>query len=110
VALTEPLSLPWRWTRPEDGWSDDVRDPAYNRPVHLPRAFSAETLQRADQAYDVIVVLGHNDSPPVAGAGSAIFFHIWVDRRATEGCVAIDPLTMRALLPRLRAGMIMEII
>ncbi len=103
------LALPWRWTRPCDGWSDDSADPAYNRPVRLPRAGSAETLQRDDPAYDVIVILGHNDAPPVPGAGSAIFFHLWVDARPTEGCVAIAREDMLPLLPKLRPGDIMEI-
>jgi L,D-peptidoglycan transpeptidase YkuD (ErfK/YbiS/YcfS/YnhG family) len=107
------LALPWRWTRANDGWSDDPADPAYNRPVILPRATSAETLQRDDQAYDVIVVLGHNDVPPLPGLGSAIFFHQWVigaegSPKATEGCVAVAPEDMRTLLPRLRAGMVMR--
>ena len=108
------IALPWRWTRAEDGWSDDPADPLYNRPARLPRTTSTETLQRADQAYDVIVVLGHNDDPPVSGAGSAIFFHIWVPGedgcpKATEGCVAVAPEAMRAILPQLRAGMTMII-
>ena len=73
---------------------DDPADPAYNRPVRLPHPFSAETLQREDMLYDVVLVLGHNDAPPVPGAGSAIFFHLWneakpADQRTTEGCVAI---------------------
>ena len=109
VALDQPLLIPWRWTRPHDGWSDGVEDPAYNRPVRLPRRWSAETLQRDDQAYDVVVVLGHNDDPPVPGAGSAIFFHIWVDARPTEGCVAIAPDAMRRILPLLAPGTAMEI-
>jgi GTP cyclohydrolase II len=25
-------ALPWRWLRPDDGWSDDPTDPGYNRP------------------------------------------------------------------------------
>ncbi|MGL4542832.1 MAG: L,D-transpeptidase family protein, partial [Polymorphobacter sp.] len=70
---TPATALPWRWLRPADGWSDDGRDPAYNRPVSHPHGFSAERLWRDDGAYDVIVVLGHNDGPPRPGAGSAIF-------------------------------------
>lgn len=106
--------LPWRWTRPNDGWCDDPGDPAYNRPVHLPRATSHEDLQRADQAYDVLIVLRHNDAPPVPGAGSAIFFHQWVigangQPAPTAGCVAISPEAMRTLLPRLEPGMRMRI-
>jgi L,D-peptidoglycan transpeptidase YkuD (ErfK/YbiS/YcfS/YnhG family) len=106
--------VPWRWIRPGDGWSDDPDNPAYNRPVRLPRTTSAEALWRADAAYDVIVVLGHNDGHPVPGAGSAIFFHIWVPGadggpKATEGCVAIAPDAMREILPLLMPAMVMEI-
>lgn len=99
-----PLSLPWRWLRPDDGWSDDGRDPAYNRPVRHPHPFSAEHLWRDDGLYDAIVVLGHNMTPPVAGAGSAIFLHCWRDAAPTEGCVAVEKAALLALLPRLRAG------
>jgi L,D-peptidoglycan transpeptidase YkuD (ErfK/YbiS/YcfS/YnhG family) len=117
IALTDlagPLLLPWRWIRPDDGWCDDAADTAYNRPVHLPRPTSHERLGRDDQAYDVIVVLGHNDTPPQPGLGSAIFFHQWVigpeeAPKATEGCVAIAPEPMRAILPLLRPGMVMRI-
>ncbi|MBK5263628.1 MAG: L,D-transpeptidase family protein [Alphaproteobacteria bacterium] len=110
VTLGQPLSMPWRWTRTNDGWSDGVKDPAYNRPVRLPRPWSAEHLQRDDAAYDVIIVLGHNDDPAVPGAGSAIFFHIWVDARPTEGCVAIAPAEMRRILPLLDRKTMMEIV
>lgn len=108
-------AVPWRWIRESDGWCDDAADPAYNRPVHLPRATSHEVLARDDQAYDVIVVLGHNDAPPVPGLGSAIFFHQWVigadgAPKPTEGCVAIAPESMRTLLPRFAPGMILRII
>lgn len=108
------FALPWRWTGPGDGWSDDPADPAYNRPVRLPHGFSAETLQRDDMLYDVVIVLGHNDSPPVPGHGSAIFFHLWneakpLTERSTEGCVAIARANMDALLPMLRPGMVVEI-
>ena len=90
-------ALPWRWLRPHDGWSDDSADPAYNRPVRHPHGLSAERLWRDDHAYDVIIVLGHNDSPPVPALGSAIFWHCsQPDRRPTEGCIAID----RAILAR----------
>lgn len=98
------LLLPWRWTGAEDGWSDDPADPAYNRPVRHPHAFSAERLAREDGLYDVIVTLGHNEAPVVPGAGSAIFLHCWADGRPTEGCVAIEKPTLLALLPMLRPG------
>ena len=103
------LLLPWRWVRVGDGWSDDPADPAYNRPVRLPRGFSAESLIRADDAYDVIVILGHNDRPPVPGQGSAIFFHL-SEGRPTAGCVAVERADMVRLLPLLQPGDAMEIV
>lgn len=75
---------------PADGWCDDPGHADYNRPVRLPHDGRHEVLWRDDDVYDVVVILGHNDSPPVAGAGSAIFLH--VARPAyepTEGCVAL---------------------
>src|ERR1700753_4132488 len=43
-----PGALPWRGLRAADGWSDDGRDPAYNRPVRHPHRFSAERMWRED--------------------------------------------------------------
>ena len=97
--------LPWRWLRAGDGWSDDAADPAYNRPVTHPHRFGAERLWRGDGAYDIIVVLGHNDSPPVPALGSAIFLHCaQPDFRPTEGCVAVARAVLAAWLERLQPG------
>lgn len=72
------------------GWCDDPAHPDYNRPVSLPFTASHETLWRDDALYDVIVMLGHNDDPPIPGKGSAIFLHIArPDGGPTEGCVAL---------------------
>jgi L,D-peptidoglycan transpeptidase YkuD (ErfK/YbiS/YcfS/YnhG family) len=109
VVLPEGLRLPWRWLRGSDGWSDSSDDPSYNRPVTHPHAFSAERLWRDDLLYDVIVVLGHNDSPPVPGMGSAIFLHCWNDGASTEGCVALEKERLIELLPALRLGEVLEI-
>ena len=97
-------ALPWRWIGAQDGWSDGVDDPAYNRPVRHPHGHSAERLWREDGLYDVIVVLGHNDAPPVAPLGSAIFLHCWRDGAATEGCVAIAREDLLELVAELRPG------
>ena len=104
VALPPGIRLPWRWLRPDDGWSDDPADPAYNRPIHHPHRFSAEQLWREDGLYDAILVLGHNDAPPVPGLGSAIFLHCWKVGQATEGCVAIEKRELLTILPLLAAN------
>ncbi|UAK24618.1 L,D-transpeptidase family protein [Sphingomonas nostoxanthinifaciens] len=109
LTLPPSLALPWRWIRPDDGWSDDPADPAYNRPVRHPYACSAERLWRDDGLYDVIVILGHNDAPPIPGAGSAIFLHCWRDAAPTEGCIAVEREALLTLLPSLRPGDVLAI-
>ena len=75
---------------PGDGWCDDPGHAAYNRPVRLPFPASHERLWRADGLYDVVVVPGHNDAPPVPGLGSAVFLHVArADYGPTAGCVAL---------------------
>jgi len=83
----------------DDGWCDDPADAAYNQPVKLPYPARAEHLWRTDRLYDLIVVLGYNDQPVVAGAGSAIFLHVAaIDYTPTEGCVALAPEDLRRVL------------
>jgi L,D-peptidoglycan transpeptidase YkuD (ErfK/YbiS/YcfS/YnhG family) len=86
--LSAPTTpLPVAPLTPNDGWCDDPADPLYNRPVQLPYAGRHEELWRADDLYDVIVVIGHNDAPVVAGMGSAVFMHLAsADYRPTQGC------------------------
>ena len=92
-------ALPVAPIGPDDGWCDDPRDPAYNRPVTLPHKGRHERLWRDDGLYDIIVVLGHNDDPVVRGAGSAVFLHVAApDYGPTEGCVAVTNGDLRALL------------
>jgi L,D-peptidoglycan transpeptidase YkuD (ErfK/YbiS/YcfS/YnhG family) len=82
-----------------DGWCDDPTHPAYNRAVQLPIEASAEALWRDDPVYDIIGVLGWNDSPVRAGLGSAIFLHLARTNFApTEGCVAMAPDDLRRVL------------
>lgn len=81
------------------GWCDDVNDRAYNRPVRLPYPARHEELWRSDGVYDLIGVLGWNDSPVVRGRGSAIFLHVArPDFAPTEGCIALALPDLRRVL------------
>ena len=92
-------ALPVATISKTDGWCDDPADPAYNLPVALPSEAGHERLWREDGLYDVVVVLGHNDDPPVPGLGSAIFFHVAApDLVPTEGCVALARPLLLAVL------------
>jgi L,D-peptidoglycan transpeptidase YkuD (ErfK/YbiS/YcfS/YnhG family) len=103
-------ALPIQPIAPDDGWCDAPDDPAYNRPVRLPYPASAESMWREDHLYDLVVVLGHNDDPPVPGAGSAIFLHLAKpDFAPTHGCVAVTRADLEALLAAARPGDAVEI-
>ncbi len=105
-----PLRLQNAAIQPDDGWCDDARAPAYNRPIRLPSAVGHEKLCRDDRVYDVVIVLDHNQRPRVRGRGSAIFFHLArPGYQPTEGCVAISAADMRRLLPRLARHVVMDI-
>ena len=105
--LEKPKSgLNFRALSQDDGWCDAPDDPAYNRYIRLPYPSSHEELWRDDGAYDIILVLSHNDSPPIPNHGSAVFIHIaQPDDRKTLGCVALAPEDMVQILPKLYLGM-----
>jgi L,D-peptidoglycan transpeptidase YkuD (ErfK/YbiS/YcfS/YnhG family) len=99
VTLPIVSPLPSRALARDDGWCDAPLDPLYNQPVHHPYPASAERLWREDAVYDLIVPLGYNDEPIIAGHGSAIFLHCATpDYEPTAGCVALSHADMLLVL------------
>ena len=109
--LAEPESdLPVAAIAPTDGWCDDPGSAEYNRQVQLPIDASAEELWRQDALYDLVVIMSHNDDPPIAGRGSAIFLHVAPpDDGATEGCVALPLPVLLRVAASLDADSVIEI-
>ena len=96
---------------PRDGWCDDPADPAYNLPVALPYPASAERLWREDALYDLVAPLGYNDEPVRPGLGSAIFLHLArPDFTPTEGCVALAPADLEAVLASVQPGDVIRVV
>jgi L,D-peptidoglycan transpeptidase YkuD (ErfK/YbiS/YcfS/YnhG family) len=95
-------SLPHRALAKADGWCDEPASPRYNQAVTLPFQASHEEMWRADGLYDLVVVIGHNDSPVVPGMGSAVFLHV-ADPAGdpTAGCVAFSKPDLLEILSRL---------
>jgi L,D-peptidoglycan transpeptidase YkuD (ErfK/YbiS/YcfS/YnhG family) len=59
--------------------------------VKLPYPASHEVLWRKDHIYDIIIVVGYNDAPPIPPKGSAIFIHFMNENQTpTEGCIALS--------------------
>lgn len=78
-------------TQKNFGWCDDVNSAEYNKFITLPHPARHENLWREDNLYDIVVVIGYNDSPPIKGKGSAIFMHIAKpEYQGTEGCIALE--------------------
>lgn len=95
-------ALPSRALHQDDGWCDQPFAPTYNCMVSLPHPFRHERLWREDHVYDLILVIGHNDAPPIAGNGSAIFVHVArEDYAPTEGCIAFARDDLLEILSRL---------
>jgi D-alanyl-D-alanine dipeptidase len=73
---------------------DDIRSKYYNRVVDResvsPDWNSSEHMLRNDELYRWGIEVDHNSDPPVAGAGSCIFMHIWRGPgQGTVGCTAM---------------------
>jgi L,D-peptidoglycan transpeptidase YkuD (ErfK/YbiS/YcfS/YnhG family) len=103
-------ALPVSAIDPSDGWCDDPKDAAYNRPVTLPYPASCESMWREDELYDVVVILAHNDDPPAPGLGSAIFLHCAKPGYPpTQGCVALEKSDLLELLSQAAPGDAIEV-
>lgn len=97
-------SLPMRRIGPQDWWSDDTEDRAYNRLVRLRKKppVAKEGLWRKDALYDLVVEIGYNDRPALRGKGSGIFLHLARPGFApSEGCVAVTREALLRLLPHM---------
>lgn len=82
---------------------DDPASAYYNRivdqsAVALPDWVSCEDMRRSDPRYAVGAVVAHNGEPPVPGAGSCIFMHVWAGEGVpTAGCTAMALADMTAI-------------
>ncbi len=98
--------LELRELTPEVGWCEDPKSPEYNREVVLsPKGSVDDTgmdrMTRDDHVYDVTVIVGYNDDPPVAGKGSAIFMHVArPGYTPTAGCVALQLEDLQKVLKK----------
>lgn len=83
-------------------WVDDPSSEHYNtllRGVAPEDEVRGERLSAVGEPYDYIVVVEYNTQPVEAGAGSAIFLHVWRgEGRPTAGCVAMPRDDMRRLI------------
>lgn len=102
----EPGTLPYQEMRSDTAGVDDPESRYYNQIVQ-PGPGIVKDWQSAERMlipdYKIGIVVEHNTNPPVKGAGSCIFMHIWMGpNTGTAGCTATTPTYMRALAEWLR--------
>ena len=90
-AVKADTRMKYRQATAEDAWIDDPASSRYNQWVKgIPAKESHEKLRRADDLYQLGVVVGYNTDPVIAGRGSAIFLHVWQGpAQPTAGCIAM---------------------
>ena len=100
-APTMTTKMPYRQATDDDLWVDDVHAPDYNQWVRRGQttASTFEDMKRVDHRYQYGLVIDYNRHPVVAGLGSAIFIHIWLEEGiSTSGCVALAEADLVAIL------------
>lgn len=102
------VGLPYIYLTGTTEGVDDPRSTYYNRIVDRasiarPDWRSSEKMRRDDDLYRWGVVVDHNTSPVLPGAGSCIFMHLWRGpSRGTDGCTAMPAEPLGALVRFLR--------
>ena len=97
--------LPVQILTAKTGWCEDAAHPDYNKQVTLPHHAVCDRMMREDYLYDMTVIIGYNDAPPVAGKGSAIFMHLARHEfTPTAGCVGLKKDDLLTVLKLCDAG------
>lgn len=106
-----PCKLTLKSIQPNMRWSDDPRDPNYNRLTRHPRNLSHEEMTRTDGLYNICLVLDWNVSCRRRNLGSAIFMHlIRPGYEPTAGCIALHPRDMQRLLPHISKNCVIRVL
>jgi len=109
-ALPAGADYPFHTITSADAWIDDPSLPDYNRhitidPANPPPWFQKQRMRLNDPPHRWLVEIRHNADPPVAGAGSAIFFHIQRgDGIFSSGCTVMPRADLLRLITWLRAS------
>jgi L,D-peptidoglycan transpeptidase YkuD (ErfK/YbiS/YcfS/YnhG family) len=102
-AFARAARLPYLYATPDLKAIDDPASTYYNRIVEQgsvahPDWASCEDMLRSDQRYAIGAVVAHNAEPPLPGAGSCIFLHVWESEgMPTAGCTAMALADMTAI-------------
>lgn len=101
--------MPYRQATTRDLWVEDPGSAEYNRHIQLNREPSTpwekkQQMKQNDPAHSLKLFIAHNSGAEIrAGAGSAIFFHIWRGggSKSTAGCTTMSEANLKNLIASL---------
>lgn len=98
--LERPISnIPLNAIKENCGWCDDPESIHYNEYIQKPFGASHENLWLKESMYDLLIAVGHNDSPPKPYKGSAIFIHLMnPNGLPTKGCIGLEKADLLHIL------------
>ncbi len=108
-ALPGGANYPFHTISERDAWIDDPTLPQYNQhvvvdPRNTPPWFEKQRMKLNDPPHRWLIEIRHNSDPPVANAGSAIFFHIQRGpERTSAGCTVMTQSSIVSLIQWLNA-------
>ncbi|MDP1601697.1 MAG: L,D-transpeptidase family protein [Legionella sp.] len=92
------LKMDYKYITRDDKFVDDVMSKDYNRWV-IGKTDAKSYEAMLIEPYNMGAVINYNMNPTIAGAGSAIFMHLWRAANApTWGCIAMDEQHLSAIL------------
>lgn len=108
ASIPRKPSLSYHQVTPSDLWVEDTTSPDYNRHLRLPTGTlprtdweKAQQMKQNDPAHSLKLFIAHNAAEQtLAGAGSAIFFHIWRQDGAkpSSGCTVMPETDLKTLI------------
>ena len=108
-SLPTGADYPFHTITSADAWIDDPTLPHYNQhvtvdPANPPPWFEKQKMRLNDPPHRWLIEIRHNADPPVANAGSAIFFHIQRGAdRTSAGCTVMPQTSILTVINWLRA-------
>ncbi len=108
-SLPAGANYPFHTITTADAWIDDPTLPHYNQhvvidPAKPPPWFEKQKMRLNDPPHRWLIEIRHNSDPPVANAGSAIFFHIQRGPdRSSAGCTVMPQTSILTIINWLRA-------
>ena len=79
-------------------WCNDKNSKQYNKLFIDESKVSHEKMFRADNKYDLVIVVNYNTKKVIRNKGSAIFLHLTTNYKKTQGCIALKKKDFLILL------------